>query len=119
MLENIVPAERRVEVERELCFYYNSEGGYAFPCDENGNVLPTINRQARKNYEWCKAHEELFSRIFVDTRSRVVTDPAHGKCKCGRDVYLVNEYMGACRCDCGKWYNLFGQELLPPEQWEE
>jgi hypothetical protein len=28
--------------------------------------------------------------------------------------------MGANECPhCGQWYNVFGQELLPPDQWEE
>ena len=27
--------------------------------------------------------------------------------------------MGAFECACGQWYNMFGQELNPPEDWEE
>lgn len=33
---------------------------------------------------------------------------------------LVNQYQGACPCPkCGQWYNLFGQELINPQYWEE
>ena len=47
-------------------------------------------------------------------------EPAHGICRCGEEVTLIDEYMGSCQCEnCGQWYNLFGQELLPPNQWEE
>ena len=36
------------------------------------------------------------------------------------DVELWDQYYGACQCpECGKWYNLFGQSLLPPDCWEE
>lgn len=46
--------------------------------------------------------------------------PAYGTCHCGGTVELTDEYMGACECpNCGQWYNLFGQELLPPDMWEE
>jgi hypothetical protein len=28
--------------------------------------------------------------------------------------------MGACQCEnCGQWYNIFGQELIDPEYWED
>lgn len=44
--------------------------------------------------------------------------PATGVCKCGNRITLQNEYMGACECPyCGRWYNLFGQELNHPDTW--
>lgn len=37
-------------------------------------------------------------------------------CDCGREVYVD----GPTRvCECGKYYNGFGQELAPPEEWDE
>ena len=43
-----------------------------------------------------------------------------GTCRCGETVYLHDQYRAACQCPkCGRWNNLFGQELLPPEMWEE
>lgn len=52
-------------------------------------------------------------------RSWRAHDPAHGTCSCGREVFLWDQYQGACECECGKWYNLFGQELVPPEYWHD
>jgi hypothetical protein len=46
-------------------------------------------------------------------------NPAIGICSCGRDVVLECDHAGAVRCECGKWYNLFGQELRDPEYWED
>lgn len=48
-----------------------------------------------------------------------ITEPAVGICVCGMEVELVNQYMGACQCECGRWYNLFGQRLIDPKYWEE
>ena len=43
----------------------------------------------------------------------------YGICpSCGRRVYFGGSgcacLSGRAECDCGKWYNLFGQEILPP-----
>lgn len=46
-------------------------------------------------------------------------NPAVGKCSCGREVILDADYSGAVQCGCGRWYNLFGQELRDPRYWEE
>ena len=46
------------------------------------------------------------------------TEPATGVCECGHRIALWDEYMGACECPhCGRWYNLFGQELNHPDTW--
>ena len=120
MLKNIIPAERVVDISYELSFDDGRHNGFGFPCDEDGNVSPTLNSAALENLEYCKAHPEKFIRYgVVDRRKQMWVNPAHGTCRCGETVELINEYCGACSCKkCGKWYNLFGQELLPPEQWE-
>lgn len=49
-------------------------------------------------------------------------EPRYGKCEeCGARVDLDGyDYMGAVQCPkCGQWYNLNGEELLPPDQWGE
>lgn len=45
----------------------------------------------------------------------------YGICPCcSYKINLCGEgYLGAFECDCGKWYNRFGQALKPPEDWEE
>ena len=36
-------------------------------------------------------------------------------CDCGKRLYIPNVTN---RCECGRYYNGFGQELAPPEDWE-
>ena len=122
MLKDFVRAEYKTVIERALEFRYGddwADGGFSFPCDENGKVLPLENGTASANLEWCMAHPEKFKAYAeVHVNRRRVKEPAHGKCVCGREVELWDQYYGACSCECGRWYNLFGQELLSPEHWE-
>ena len=120
MLKNYVPKEVKYETRRNLIFYYDDESGFAFPCDAAGNVLPFEYEEARKNLVYCMAHREEFSRWNeVETYKVRADEPAHGTCSCGTEVELYDQYYGACQCPkCGQWYNLFGQSLVPPEQWE-
>lgn len=38
--------------------------------------------------------------------------PALAVCKCGTEIALDGDQMGECSCaDCGRVYNIFGQEL--------
>lgn len=93
--------------------------GFTFPCDEKGNLLPDLTEAAKANYARCMATPERFSEFnHFTVRVRHETRP-HGTCSCGNEVELYDQYYGACQCaKCGSWYNLFGQELLPPDQWE-
>ena len=46
--------------------------------------------------------------------------PASGICNCGNRIDLTDDYYAACQCPiCGQWWNLSGQELRPPHEWEE
>ena len=121
MLKDYKPREYHTIVEYGLRFFYDDNGGFEFPCDAAGNVcISEMEQCAVDNLMWCMAHPEKFQTFGeVQTYRRRVADPAHGKCSCGREVFLWDQYMGACECECGRWYNLFGQELLPPEEWEE
>ena len=120
MLKNYVPAEHKTEVHFDLVFDYDDNGGYAFPCDAAGNVFPLEYECARKNLEHCLAHPEEFA-VYNEVQKWTshYTEPAHEICTCGEEVSLWDQYYGACECPkCGRWYNLFGQELVPPGQWE-
>lgn len=119
MIKNYVPSEWRTNYEYNLVFDDGQGNGFAFPCSEAGE--PMLNDCNRENYEYCQAHPEQFVRF-----NKVVKDSwrykvnAHGTCHCGEVVELYDEYLGACHCEkCGQWYNLFGQELKPPAEWEE
>ena len=119
MLKNYVGREHKKEIHFSLEFTDGHGNGYSFPCDAAGNVFPLEYQCARDNLQYCLDHPEEFE-VWKEVQREVrkYTEPAHGTCSCGREVYLWDQYYGACECECGKWYNLFGQELLPPDQWE-
>lgn len=124
MLKNIVRPAEEVIVEYYLVFsaVKADTPSYSFPCDEKGNILSEqMNEGLMKSYEWCISHKELFSLGNKIRKHEIHHRPtAYGICSCGETVELINEYMGACECQkCGKWYNMFGNELLPPSMWEE
>lgn len=120
MLKNMTPRERKTDIYYELMFDDGHCNGFGFPCDADGNVLPFENPAAAENLKWCFENPSQFSRYAeVVPFRQTYTEPASGDCSCGERVFLTDEYYGACECPkCGKWYNLFGQEILPPDKWE-
>lgn len=121
MINNYVPAKRRTIREYNLVFDDGYGNGFSFPCDCTGRVFKDLPDAAKENCKWCLAHPEKFERFDEIVEYKyTVKDDAHGTCHCGNEVYLHDMYYGACQCDqCGQWYNLSGQELRPPEDWEE
>ena len=123
MLRNYVPSEYHTVVEYELVFDDGHNNGFGFPCDATGKLLQREeeNPCAHANMRRCLENPEKFVRFNkIIKYERSVRDNAHGTCVCGNEVELWDSYLGACQCEkCGRWYNLFGQELLPPENWEE
>jgi hypothetical protein len=121
MLEIITPRHTEEIVDHRIEFTDEDGNGCSFECDENGKLFPFSNECAEKNYKQCMEHPELFA-IYNEhkTYRRTYTVPAVAKCHCGAHVSLYNQYMGACECEeCGRWYNLFGQELIHPDGWED
>ena len=121
MIEIINPRHTEEIVDYRIEFTDIDGNGYSFPCDENGNLLPFVTDAAEKNYNNSLAHPELFAiyNAFKIYR-RTFTAPAVASCHCGSKVTLENQYQGACECpECGRWYNLFGQELIDPEGWDD
>ena len=115
---------RRVEhVTKEYRIDFTDEhgSGCSFPCDERGNIdFDGMNPAALKNYKNCMAHPELYQEFneFKVYTNRYVEKT--GTCDCGHEMEVYDQYQGACQCpECGRWYNLFGQRLNPPEMWEE
>lgn len=110
------------EVSYELMFWnYDDGGGFAFPCDKDGNLLSMDNPGAVNNYKWCLEHPEKFDvNGHVKKETHSWREPNSGVCNCGNRIELFNEYMGACECPhCGQWWNLFGQELKNPDRWSD
>lgn len=121
MLKNMVERHPVEFVEHRIEFTDDEGSGFTFPCDENGEISFACP-EAIANYEYALSHPEKFPVQFNQfvTYKRNYTENARGTCKCGEEVELWNQYKGACSCPkCGQWYNLFGQELIPPEYWED
>ena len=121
MLKQFTRGEWKVEVTFELAFDDGCNNGFGFPCDFNGKPLPGLTKAAEENLAWCKEHPEKFERAGeIITLKRRVREPDMAVCECFQTFEVFNQYYGACQCPrCGRWYNLFGQELLPPDQWED
>ena len=121
MLKDIARPVHKTQVFYELVFDDGENNGYGFPCDKDGNLDPGMSKTALETLAYAKAHPEDFVRYNEVVRfERNHTELGYGTCSCGSKVVLQDVYYGACQCgNCGRWYNLFGQELLSPEYWEE
>ena len=119
MIKNYTPSEWKTNTEYNLCFDDGHHNGFAFPCTEAGE--PILNDCNRSNYEFCVANPERFVRYNkVVKYSWRYRQNAHGTCYCGEEIELYDQYLGACQCEkCGQWWNMSGQALVPPSEWEE
>ena len=101
-------------------FNLRADGQYSFDCNKNGEVnINSLPKEAQKNYFMCISSPDRFSK-HIAHYTRKWREPARAICKCGKEIFLENEFMGACSCPyCDRWYNMFGQELNPPELWED
>lgn len=62
-------------------------------------------------------------QVEVDTadssgRTKTVSR-VEGTCACGRRIVVEYDDGDGFDCECGRIYNLSGQELRPRAQWEE
>ena len=104
----------------EFDYRDDSGGGFTFPCDAFGNPrMDEMPDAAQINYKHCIEDTERFYKPYVKKHIHRWVEPAVGRCLCGEEVVLESHYMGACQCPkCGRWYNIYGQSLIPPEYWE-
>lgn len=97
---------------------------FGFPCNKDGKLLKEKMVQAAiDNYNLCINTPERFKikNLGGDIVKHEIEykEPAVGKCSCGKKIKMLSHYLGALQCPkCKKWYNVWGQELLPPECWE-
>ena len=125
MLEIIQERRRAERIEHRIVFTDNDGCGFSFDANEYGNVVfnPEYEECQRKNYEAAMAAgPEAFPIEFNKhvTHRFSYTENAIGRCKCGEEFELYDQYQGACQCPkCERWYNLFGQELVAPEYWDD
>lgn len=127
MLENIKQGERVVRVEYSLSFVWEHDvnGGFGFPCNEAGEILPghfDDRPTALANYLDCLAGvDERGYKILPAGVKRYESsywEPTRGTCPhCGTEVQLYDTLFNECD-GCGTGYSGTGQELAPVEQWE-
>lgn len=122
MIKDFKYGEVITTTDYEIVFDDGHHNGYGFPCDKDGNpTMDKDNKAAWENYEYCKANPDKFVRagvIIPETWSR--REPNSGICECGKRIELYDQYLGACECPhCGRWYNIWGQELNNPETWSD
>ena len=111
--------ETITEYTIEFIYKDDPNAGFSFPALPNGDPdFDKMQKEAILNYNNCLNDDRLDGPKFK-VEKREYMAPAVGKCSCGRDVILDAGYMGAVQCECGRWYNLFGQELKDPRYWEE
>ena len=116
--------ERHTEVEEYKVVFFQRKGDYAgngfeYDADAEGNVVfnPEYEKAQRENYERLLTDED-YEAPQVITRRHSYRVPTLAKCHCGAEIYLQDEYMGACECpECGRWYSISGQELKDPKYW--
>ena len=114
--------ERTPETIKEyyINFWYKDDpnAGFCFPATSHGEPeFSSMSPEAIANYKACLTDERLTEAEF-EPREYTFINPAVGLCSCSQEVVLDADYMGAVRCECGRWYNLFGQELRDPKYWE-
>ena len=100
-------------------FFYKDDpdAGFCFPANrDNTPALDKMPPDAVKNYYSCLTDIRLTGAEFRKI-TRAFVNPAIGRCSCGKEVVLDGGYEGATQCECGKWYNLFGQSLIDPKYW--
>ena len=91
--------------------------GFVFPANPDGTpAFDKMPEAAKINYEKCLTDSRLTEAEFKVTKHTYM-NPAVGECSCGKEVVLVGGYEGATQCECGRWYNLFGQSLIDPKYW--
>ena len=96
----------------------DGDSGYSFECTSDGKITDTdfnaYNRFIEDIY-----HDGEYEDGYVKKNEFIFTEAAEGICPhCGRTVILTDDYLGATSCECGQWFNIYGQELVKPEYWE-
>lgn len=120
MIKIIKERTPRTFIKHYIEFFYKDDphAGFCFPANKDGTIaLDQMPPEAIANYNSCLTDDRLEGPEFT-TNTHTYIEPAVGLCSCGEEVVLDADYGGAVRCECGRWYNLFGQELRDPEYWE-
>jgi hypothetical protein len=103
----------------EFKYKDDPNAGFCFPANKDGTpAFDKMCSEAVSNYKSCLTDDRLTEAEFT-TNTFTYVDSAIGECTCGALVTLDGDYQGAVMCECGRWYNLFGQSLRDPKYWED
>lgn len=110
--------ETIIDYTIEYTYRDDPNAGFMFPANSDGTpAFDKMPKKAKANFESCLTDERLYGPKFK-VNKRTYVNPAIGLCSCGKEVVLEGGYEGATQCECGRWYNLFGQSLIDPKYWE-
>jgi hypothetical protein len=106
----------------EECFMYyqtHKDGGFSFPCDNDGNILP-LTPAGQDNYKKCISGEiKTISQPYIQYYSRTYNHPRVCECECGDELHMECDSEGLVYCHCGRCYNMAGNSIRPRSEWEE
>ena len=120
-LEIIEPRKRITNEYYGLEFSYDGGGGFLFDCDKEGQILE-IGPFAKTNLTIAICDFlDGENTMAILTFNGNYTQDAVGRCKCGAEVTLYNDYGHGIDCPggCGRIYSQLGSELNPRSMWEE
>lgn len=114
--------------QMEKAFYVHSfarvgdpESGWQFDVNQDGEYKP-MAKEVAESLQYCLDNPDKVRDEGIKKYYRRWTEPAILECDCGEQVPLEGFTNGASQCPvCGRWYNMFGQELSGPygsdEEW--
>lgn len=118
-MAKIIEAAHKVWIERtvrQFDFLEDRNCGFQFDVVDGKEVFPC--ERARANYLYCLEHPEEYEDRGIVCQKQSYWQEARAICECGKEILLHDTYIGAGQCKyCGRWHNLAGQELKPPEYW--
>jgi hypothetical protein len=122
MAEWIKHSERVTHVRHMRVFDYagGRDWGFAFDCDEQGNLSSDpMNLAARDNYAKCLTGTVDGRRVVdrgIQREEWTSRELGVIRCACGAELELYMVMTNTCD-ECGRDYNSSGQLLAPREQW--
>lgn len=121
-MARIIEPAHWVHVERRVrLFEYREDRNCGFQFDVvDGDGKPVFPCEAaERNFRYCIGHPGEYEDMGIVTQEEVHWQDARAVCECGKEIFLGDTYIGAGQCgNCGRWHNMYGQELLPPENWD-
>ena len=100
------------EYSKEYVWKNDTSCGFSFICDKDGCIdMDWHGKYALENIKLAEEKVKSGELIYqgISKREYSFYTPAIYKCNCGRKI----EIEGDTQCECGQWFNAFGQELNP------